>query len=78
MISAFTLNSFAQEKSIDLIESTLINLKITKENCLTEFIKNQKITETESIVLIPEIAENGDGYIILNGHIVIVNSKTEK
>lgn len=75
LISTLTLNSCSQEKPIDLVESTLNNLKIKKENCLTEFIKNEKITESESIILIPEIAEKGDGLITLNGHLLIVNNK---
>lgn len=75
LISFFTLNSYTQEQQIDLIEITLSNLKIKKENCLTKFIKNQKITESESIILIPEIVENGDGYLMLSGHLLIVNSE---
>jgi len=78
LISTFTLSSCSQEKTIDLIDSTLSNLKIKKEKCLTEFIKNQKITESESIILIPEIADKGDGFITVNGHILIVNNKNGK
>jgi hypothetical protein len=78
LILAFSLNSYSQEKSFDLIEITLNYLKIKKENCLTEFIKNQKITESESIILIPEIVEKRDGYLTLNGHLIIVNNKNGK
>ncbi len=78
IISVFTLNSCAQEKSIDLIESALMNLKIKKTECLTDFIVEQKISESESIIVIPEIAENGEGFITLNGHILIVNNKNGK
>jgi len=78
IISTFTLSSFAQEKSFDLIKSTLSNLNINKDNCLTEFITSKRITESESIILIPEIAEKGDGFISLNGHILIVDNKNGK
>ena len=75
IISVFTLNSCAQEKSINLIESALMNLKIEKIECLTEFIVEQKISESESIIVIPEIAEKREGYIVLNSHILIINNK---
>ncbi len=78
IISSFTLNSCAQEKPIDLVESTLNNLNIKKENCLSEFIKYEKITQSESIILIPEIAEKGNGFITLNGHLLVINNKNGK
>jgi len=75
VILSLTINSCAQEKVIDLVENTLNKLKIKKENCFTKFIINQKISESESIILIPEINEKGNGFMIINGHILIVNSK---
>ncbi|WP_347174551.1 hypothetical protein [Polaribacter uvawellassae] len=78
IFTTFSVISYAQENTINLVENTLKYLKIKKENCFTKFIKNKKITESESIILIPEIAEKGNGYIILNGHILIVNNKSGK
>lgn len=78
LISTIVVISYAQEKPINLVENTLNHLKIKKKNCFTKLIKNEKISELESIILIPEIAEKGDGYIILNGHILIVNNKNGK
>jgi hypothetical protein len=75
VILNLTINSCAQEKSIDLVQNTLNKLNIKKENCFTKFIINQKISKSESIILIPEINEKGNGYITLNGHILIINSK---
>ena len=78
IFSIITVISYAQEKQINLVENTLKYLNIKKENCFSKFIKNKKITESESIILIPEIAEKGNGYITLNGHILIVNNKNGK
>jgi hypothetical protein len=72
--------AFGQEKydNEKLIENTLKYLNIKKENCFSKFIKTKKITESESIILIPVFAEKGNGYITLNGYILIVNNKNGK
>ena len=72
----FTLNSYAQEKAVDLIESSLNILNIKKENCLSEFILLQEISPTETLILIPEIEDEGEGFMELNPHILIVENKT--
>ena len=42
---------------------------------MSDNIVEQKISESESVLVIPEIAEKGEGYTILNGHILIVKNK---
>ena len=78
LISTFTFSSYAQEKSIDLVQIALSNLNIKIENCLSEFIIQQDISESESVIVIPEIAEKGDGFMTLNGHLLILNKKNGK
>ncbi|MET6990802.1 hypothetical protein [Sediminicola arcticus] len=78
LISTYTFSSCAQEKSIDFVQSALSNLNIKIENCLSEFIIQKDISESETVIVIPEIAHKGDGYMTLNGHLLILNRKNGK
>ena len=72
------LNASAQEKTINLIDKTLSNLKIERTNCLADFLIVKSISDNESIVIIPEITHQEDGILMLNGHLLIVDNKNGK
>lgn len=62
----------------NLIDVVLKNLNIKKENCKVDLIVLKKIPNSpeETIVVIPEIADEGEQYLELNSHILIANTKT--
>jgi hypothetical protein len=64
----------------EIIESVLNQLKIKEKDCKVELIALKKMPndDTESILVIPEIVSEGDHFFELNGHILIINSKTGK
>ena len=64
----------------NLIDAVLKNLNIKKENCKIDLIvlKENPNNTNETIVVIPEIVDEGDHYFELNSYIVIVSSKTGK
>jgi len=74
-----TLNSYAQKKSINLIDSVLNDLKIKKAECLTKFILKQNISISESVIFIPKIAEKDEeGDFTLDAYLLIVNNQNGK
>ncbi len=73
-----TSNSYAQKEPINLIDSVLNDLKINKTECLTKFILEQKISNYESIILIPRIAEKDEEGMILDAILTIVDNETGK
>lgn len=70
--------SYAQKEPINLIDSVLNDLKINKTECLTEFILEQKISNYESIIFIPRIAEKDEEGMVLDVFLTIVNNETGK
>jgi len=64
----------------NLIDAVLKNLNIKKGNCKTDLIalKIMPNNPEETILVIPEIVDEGEDYSELNSHIVIVNTKTGK
>lgn len=74
-VAIATLNTCAQKEPVNLVDSILKTLNIEKSDCLTDFIRVKQISEFESVVLIPEIEQDKDGLLTLNGHLLIVNSK---
>ena len=72
------LNCCAQEKPINLIDAVLNDLNINKTECLTEFILEQKISDYESIIFIPKIAEEDQEGMILDAILLIVSNATGK
>ena len=77
LISFITLNACDQKKSINLVDSVLNNLKINESECWSEFIINQNISKSESIVFIPKIQKDEEG-MTLDVNLLIVNNKTGK
>lgn len=72
-------------KAADIIEFNLLdivlkNLNLTKEMCKMDLVvlKLNPNNPQETIIVIPEIAEEGEQYFALNSHIVAVNSETGK
>ena len=64
----------------NLIDAVLKNLNIKKENCKMDLValkENPKNTE-ETIMVIPEVVDEGEQYFELSSHILIVNTKTGK
>lgn len=64
----------------NLIDVVLKNLNIKKENCKIDLIALKKDPNNfeETIIVIPEIVDEGDHYFELNSYILIVNSVTGK
>lgn len=72
LLLSFNLTSHAQESPQNLVDKVLTILKIEKEACLTDFIIEKPISDSESIILIPEVL-NKEEYISINAHVLIVN-----
>jgi len=51
---------------------------LKKENCYEKFILQKELpsSTTESIIVIPKFSEKGQGYIVLDSYILIVETKT--
>jgi len=64
----------------NLIDAVLKNLNIKKGNCKTDLIAFKKMPNNpeETILVIPEIVDEGEHYFELNSYILIVNNKTGK
>jgi len=67
-------------KQIDLIDTVLENLTIEKKNCKLDLVvsKQNPNNPEETIIVIPEIVEEGEHYIELNSHILIVERYSGK
>lgn len=76
IIYFISLISFAQLDSDDLLDKILLDLSVDKTDCRKDLIITKSISESESIFVIPEIEEKGEGYQILNKHILIVDKKS--
>jgi len=61
-----------------LITKVLNQLNLTKKDCKTEFIAIRKLNHSKSIVVIPEIVDEGEHYFELNSYVLVVNSTTGK
>ena len=72
LLLSFNLTSYAQERPQNLVDKVLTILKIEKEACLADFIIEKPISDSESIILIPEVLEKEE-YISINAHVLIVN-----
>ena len=77
-VAIAALNTCAQQEPLNLVDSVLKSLNIEKTDCLIDFIRVKQISASESIVLIPEIEQDEDGLLILNGYLLIVNSKNRE
>lgn len=75
LISIITLNACNKKKPTNLVDSVLSNLKINETECWSEFIIEQRLSKSESIVFIPKIKKYGEGKTI-DAYLLIVNNKT--
>lgn len=73
LIPIFTLKTCAQKTPVNFVDSVLTKLQIERTDCLTDLIIEQNTSEAETIVVIPEIADEDAGLIILNSHILVVD-----
>jgi len=77
-VAAASLNEFF--KGFELIDDVLTELKLdwvnTKSNMITTMVYPENPNET--ILLIPEIVDEGEQYFELNSHIVIVDNQIGK
>ena len=72
LLLSFNLTSYTQERPQNLVDKVLTILKIEKEAYLADFIIEKPISDSESIILIPEVLEKEE-YISINAHVLIVN-----
>jgi hypothetical protein len=70
--------SFATSYDTVLAKKVFANLKLEKTDCFERLITHKDIPNSskEAIVVIPKIAEHGEGYLVLDSYIVIVNKFT--
>lgn len=68
--------SFCQSINPALLKNALSQLEIEEERCFMTLVCSLEIPNEETILVIPEIEESGEGYAVLNSHILIVNSAT--
>lgn len=75
IILLFASTALAQMSSLELLEKALNQLEINVENVEMRFLSEMVISDSETILVFPEIAEQGEQYAIYNSHILIVDSK---
>ncbi len=68
----------AKKNEFNLLDTVLKNLNLKKEKCKMDWVrlKENPNNPEETIVVIPEIVEEGEEYFELNSYILIINSKT--
>lgn len=69
------LNCIGQNKAEHLIEKTGQKIGIEKTDIYFRLATTKKF-ENGILIVIPEIAEKGNGYIIFNSNIILINGKT--
>ncbi|WP_425638004.1 hypothetical protein ACPUEN_01150 [Algoriphagus yeomjeoni] len=67
-------NSFSQCLSPALFEHVLAQLDVEEDKCFMPLVSCLEISNEETVLVIPEIEESGEGYVVLNSHILVVNS----
>ena len=75
VISLFASTALAQMSPSELLEEVLIQLEINVENVEMRFLSEMAISDSEAILVFPEISEQGEQYAIYNSHILIVDRK---
>jgi hypothetical protein len=70
-----TIGVYSQETSI--LDSVLDQLDLDQSNIKTELVVSKNIpnNSNETIIVIPEIVDEGEMYFELNSHILIIDSK---
>ena len=66
---------FAQDENQQLIIDTAQKIGIEEPDIYSRLTKFQEF-ENGTLMMIPEIAEEGEGYMILNNHVVLIDSQT--
>ncbi len=76
LLLTLALSAGLQAQPTKLIESVLFQLNLRIEDCYEPLITEKQMPDSpkESIVVIPKIAEIGDGYFSLDTYIVVVNN----
>ena len=72
----FSINLFGQENE-KLIEKTVELIGIKKSDIFFKLATKQEF-ENGILVVIPEIAEKGEGYILFNSHLIFIDKNTFK
>jgi len=70
-----SFNCLGQKESRELVEETAQKVGIKKSAIFFQLSISQKF-ENEILIIIPEIAEEGEGYMILNSNIILIDKKT--
>lgn len=69
------LNCLGQVQSQQLIEQTATKAGIQKSDVFYRLATSQ-IFNDETLIVIPEIAEDGDGYMVFNSNIILVDNES--
>lgn len=72
---SLAFNCLGQEKSLLLFEQTAKKIGIKNSDIHLQFAVSQDF-EDHLLIVIPEIAEEGDGYMIFNSNIILKDKKT--
>ncbi|BAO55571.1 PA3715 family protein [Nonlabens marinus] len=72
-ILLFASTASAQMSSSELLEEVLNQLEIKVENVEMRFLSEMVISDSEAILVFPEIAEQGEQYAIYHSHVLIVD-----
>ena len=75
IILALSLNCSSQIQSQELIEQTAQKVGIQNSEIFSRLSTSQKF-DNGTLIIIPEIAEEGDGYMIFNSNIILIDNKT--
>ncbi|OEY71479.1 PA3715 family protein [Salegentibacter salarius] len=69
------LNCISQNQPRQLIEQTAQKVGIQNSEIFSRLSTSQQF-DNGTLIVIPEIAEQGDGYIIFNSNIILINQNT--
>lgn len=75
IILIFSIDCSGQNESLQLIEQTAQKVGIQNSHIFFRLATFQKF-ENGTIIVIPEIAEEGGGYMILKSNIILIDDKT--
>lgn len=70
-----SLNCLGQNQSQQLVQQTAQKIGIQNSDIFSRLVTSQKF-DNGILIIIPEIAEKGDGYIIFNSNIILIDVKT--
>ena len=70
-------SGIGQEQSQQLIEQTAQKVGIQNSDIFSRLSTSQQF-DKGILIVIPEIAEQGDGYMIFNSHVILINKNTRE